>query len=198
MSAILEAGDLTPDGLRKLLESVQPPDPEPRLWLEGPDGWALDWWRGITGQVSWCGAGRGPEQRSVAELLSRVWAGRLFAPSGELRWRVLPVLGKRCVRAVFLGSAAWGTAPALQSRPETLQGMQSRNEEALLWGQMTERTPNEWIELRIPHRFRYPVHATTPAGGRVGVKARLEVWEDGQGEPQFVRLCDLQAFTDRS
>jgi hypothetical protein len=197
MTAILKAGDLTPDELRLLLETCKPPDQEPRLWLEGPDGWALDWWRGLARNLRWCGANRPPEEHPLADLLPRAWAGRLFAPSGELRWRVLPVLGKHCVRTVFLGNQSWESSEGLRERPEGLRGLERREESALLWGQMTERTPDEWIELRIPHRFRYPVTAQTPSAGRVGVKARLEVWEDGRGEPHFVRLCDLESYWEK-
>ncbi len=197
MSEILEAEVLTADHLRLLLGSIKPPEDRPRLWLEGPDGWALDWWPGLAGMLRWCGSNREPENRPVAELLQQAWAGRLFAPSGELRWRVLPALGDGCVRTVFLGRQPWGTARVLKDRSDGLSGMNRRDESALLWGQITPRTPDEWLELRIPHRFRYPVEARTPTTGRVGVRARLEVWEDSRGEPQFVRLCDLEAYEEK-
>jgi hypothetical protein len=193
MTAILEAGDLTPGGLRSLLEALRP-DERPRLWLEGPDGWALDWWPGLAGTVGWYGANRPRQERPVASLLTTATAGRLFALSGELRWRVLPVLGERCVRTVFLGNSPWGKAGLLRPRPEVLRDLTKRPEKALLWGQRTARSGDDWIELRIPHRFRYPVAAETPASGRVGVQAVLEVWEDVQGEPHFVRLCELQPY----
>jgi len=62
-----------------------------------------------------------------------------------------------------------------------------------LWGQQTKNTPGEWIDLSIPHRLRYPVDAETPARGRVIAKVKVEIWKDGRGEPQFIRLCELTA-----
>jgi hypothetical protein len=128
-------------------------------------------------------------------VLPRAASGRLFAPDWELRWRVLPCLGERRCRAVYLGQQDW--CPE-RLRPRELNGLTPARGEAILWGQQTGRTPGEWVELRIPHRFRYPVPAApAPAGGRLGVRAVLEVWSDGRGEPQLVRLCDLKSYTER-
>src|SRR5262249_37710314 len=161
------------------------------------DGWALAYWNGLTGKLPWCAAGRLPEEISARDALQQSLAGRLFAPSGELRWRVLPMLGEHCCRTVYLGSPGW--APAALSTRSDLQDCRLRasSETVLLWGQQTKRTPDEWVELRIPHRFRYPVEPLDPGSGRVGVHARIEVWRDPAGEVHFVRLCDLQAFPEK-
>jgi len=194
MEAILKSADLAPGALRQLIGELQPPAAERvRAWIEAPDGWALADWPGLSGELSWCGAGRPPLEASAEEVLKRAQAGRLFAPSGELRWRVLPVLGKACCRTVFLGNKDW--APEhLEMRPEIGRlGLRCQHAWHPLWGQQTRRTPGEWIELRIPHRFRYPVEAPEPGGGRVGVQVEVEVWSDGRGEPHFARLRDLRA-----
>jgi hypothetical protein len=199
MSATLRAKDLAPPELQDLLAAVQAPaEQRLRVWLEGGSGWALWDWPGLGGRVPWCGAGRTPVELAVSERLADLSGGRLFAPAGELRWRVLPGLGKCCCRTVYLGESSWAPA-GLEEKPH-LQGMKPRRERRLLWGQWTPRTrarngePDVWLELQIPHRLRYPVELPSPPAARVGVEAEVEVWSDMRGEPHFVRLCDLRAF----
>jgi hypothetical protein len=189
---ILKAGDLAPSELLRLLEELAPPPSEPvRCWLDAPDGWALDFWRNVAGTVCWNGAGRSPHSESLRDVLAGVTTGRVFASSGELKWRKLPALGQRCCRVVFLGSD-WKSAclEALQPRNE-LAALTSEKITYPLWGQQTPYTPGEWIDLRIPHRLRYPVNAETPVRGRVIARVVVEIWKDACAEPQLVRLCDL-------
>lgn len=192
MTAALKAADLTLSRFLNLIEELDPPAAGAaarRIWLEAADGWAFDWWRGIEHGFHWCGAGREPCEPSevdAAGCLSRSTAGRLFAPDGELRWRVVPALNERCWRTVFLGAGDWVGA-GLEDRSDQLRGLQPRRERYFLWGQQTGQTPGEWIELRIPHRFRYPV-----AGNPRHVVAVVEHWRDEFGEPHFFRLCDLE------
>lgn len=192
---ILRAGDLTPSELSELLQDLTPPAEEKvRCWLDAADGWALDYWTGPNGTVRWNGSGRDPSDAPLKDLLPRVTLGRIFAPSGELKWRLLPALGERCCRTVFLGSG-WQSSrlEALLSPCEELAAL-SRDEATYpLWGQQTPHTPGEWIDLRIPHRLRYPVDAQTPSQGRVIARVRVEVWKDSRGEPQLIRLCDMSA-----
>jgi hypothetical protein len=104
----------------------------------------------------------------------------------------LPALGERSCRVVFLGDWASAALEALPLREEL--AALSRDEATYpLWGQQTKHTPGEWIDLRIPHRLRYPVDAETPGQGRVIAKMKVEIWKDRRGEPQFIRLCDLTA-----
>lgn len=187
----LRAGDLTGPELLQLLQELTPPSGERvRCWLEAPDGWSLDNWPGFNGNVHWNGAGRDPRDEPLAEVLPRVTQGRIFSPSGELKWRVLPALGERCCRVVFLGN--W-VCPSLERLPlrKELEDLKPEKAEYPLWGQQTRHTPGEWIELRIPHRFRYPVDAQTPEQGRLIVKMHVELWKDRRGEVQFLRFCDL-------
>lgn len=190
---LLRAGDLTPDYLLRLLEELTPPAGEKvRCWLDAPDGWALDYWPGANGIVRWNGAGWDPREEPLKEVLPRLTLGRIFTPSGELRWRLLPALGERCCRVVFLGDWASAALEALPLREEL--AALSRDEATYpLWGQQTKHTPGEWIDLRIPHRLRYPVDAETPARGRVIAKVTVEIWKDTRGEAQFIRLCGLTA-----
>ncbi len=126
-------------------------------------------------------------------MLPRVAVGRVFAPPGELKWRRLPALGERRYRVVFLGEG-WMAAALEAPSPRDELGVLTRDEATYpLWGQQTEHTPGEWIDLRIPHRLRYPVDAETRAQGRVIAKVKVEIWKDSRGEPQFIRLCDLTA-----
>ena len=124
--------------------------------------------------------------------MSRSTAGRLFAPDGELRWRVIPALGEECWRTVFLGHADW-TGAALEDCTDHLHGLQPGRDRFFLWGKQSDATPGEWIELRIPHRFRYPV-----GGNPVNVMALVEQWRDAAGETHFCRLCDLEPVAGES
>ena len=197
MASFLRAADLTPGRFLELITDLDPPAngavPR-RIWLEAPDGWAFDWWRGAKHSIRWCGAGREPieDAEDVCDYLCRSTAGRLFAPDGELRWRVVPALGDACWRTVFLGGADWAGS-ALDDCSDRLTGLEPRQHRYFLWGEQTRATPGEWIELRIPHRFRYPI-----SGNCRNVMAVVEQWRDDFGEPHFFRLCDLEPATGRS
>src|SRR5947208_17093639 len=104
MDSILRARDLTADELAGLLRGLRFPDDQTaRAWLEAADSWSLAYWRGVDGSGPWYGAGRPPTEETVGQVLPRLTGGRIFAPAGELRWRVLPALGPSSCRAVYLG-----------------------------------------------------------------------------------------------
>ncbi len=199
MTTTLRAGDLKPGELVELLASLRFPEGQTaRAWLDGLGGWSLDYWPGVEGKVRWYRAGNAVEERGVRELLPRLVSGRVFAPTGELRWRWLPALGEQSCRTVYLGEE--GAPSELEARPELSQLERGPRAEYPLWGLLTEATrghgegADEWVELRVPHRFRYPVDVSGLRAERVAVKAIVETWVDGRGEPHFVRLCDLQAY----
>jgi hypothetical protein len=193
MATILRARDLTPDELAGLLSTLRfLGDRKVRSWLDGVDGWSLAYWPGIEGSVLWYGAGRAPTDKPLRELLPRLVGGRVFAPAGELRWRRLPALGASSCRTVYLGEDLDSVA-ALDVLPE-FAGLSAHRDEHPLWGLLTSATPDAWVELRVPHRFRYPVDGVDPSWKRCGVKAIVETWTDRRGEPHFVRLCDLEAY----
>lgn len=201
MASILRAGDRTPEQLTELLTGLCFPEGEVvRAWLEGVDGWSLDYWPGTAGRILWCGAGCEPTEETVTQLLPRLTGGRVFAPAGELRWRVLPVLGASSCRTVYLGN----DLESVRDLPVSyeLAGLEPRSAEHPLWGLLTDTTRGQggdadaWVELRVPHRFRYPVSLQAlSSAGRVAVKALVETWVNAAGEAQFVRLCDLQAYS---
>lgn len=197
MTAFLKAADLTQDSFLSLIENLRPSDADKsrgHIWLEASDGWSLDWWdwqSGLNDDLRWCGAGREPVKERAHDCLRRSTAGRLFAPAGELRWRVIPALGQSCWRTVFLGTADWIGA-ALDDHSDSLHDLKPDRDSFFLWGQQTAETPDEWIELRIPHRFRYPV-----SGNPHRVKIVVEQWNDETGEPHFVRLCDLEPYQEQ-
>ena len=191
---VLRAGDLYPAELPEMLAAWPMGDSRSQwIWLETADGFSLDYWPGCQGQVLWYRAERLPERVSVAEVLTRTLSGRLFSSEGELRWRFLPMLGDRSIRAVFLGKAELGEHwEKLKPRPE-LEGLSPTIMEYQLWGQQTSETPGEWIELRIPHRFRYPVESGVPRSGRILAKLEVELWRDRTGRVHFVRFCRVFA-----
>jgi hypothetical protein len=217
MSAVLRAGDLDPRNLPELVGQIPNAgglgSPPVRIWAEGADGWAFDFWRGLEDPIGWCAAGQEPTELTGRTVLERAESGRIFAPEGELRWRLVPAdspdtaAAVHHCRLVFLGMHDWFPSSGLLA-PRTELDQLSRHEselDVLLWGQQTEHTPGEWIELRIPHRFRYPVSEVLPEGTRgaaVGpfssrphprsrVRLRTEIWVDRWGTPHFMRLCDL-------
>lgn len=191
---VLRAGDILPAELPEILATWPVTDGHSAwIWLEAPDGFTLDYWPGCQGEVLWYQAERLPERVSVAQILARTLSGRLFSSEGELRWRFLPMLGDCSIRAVFLGKAElgehWGK---LKPRPD-LEGLFPTTMEYQLWGQQTSETPGEWIELRIPHRFRYPVESSVLHSGRVLAKLEVELWKDRTARVHFVRLCRVFA-----
>ncbi len=190
MTSLLKAADLTQALFLDLLAKLPAANEPPRLWLEAPDGWAFDWWSGLEGKLQWCRAGRDPVEEPAHDCLSRSTAGRLFAPEGELRWRAISALGPACWRTVFLGSADW-VGTVLDDHSSSLHDLYPHQDKFFLWGQQTVATPDEWIALRIPHRFRYPVSGTPSR-----VKVVVEQWNDNTGEPHFVRLCTLESYQE--
>ncbi len=194
MTTLLKARDLTQEEFFELISNLQPSNDKQLgyIWLEAPDGWSFDWWGwrpSFEGELSWCGAGREPIKESSQDCLTKSTAGRLFAPEGELRWRNIPALGQSCWRVVFLGNTDWVGTEQLANHSDMLNGLHPHKDGFFLWGQQTGVTPNEWIELRIPHRFRYPV-----PGNPNRVKAVVEQWKDDTGELHFVRLCGLEPY----
>ena len=190
----LKAADLTRHEFLDLVGNLDPQSAvtPSRIWLEAADGWAFDWWPGLDHDLNWCGAGRESYAERAGGCLSRSTAGRLFAPDGELHWRVIPALGEACWRTTFLGDGDW-TATALEDCSDHLRGLAPKQERYFMWGQQTAATPGEWIELRIPHRFRYPV-ASDPRH----VLVVVEQWRDEVGEPHFLRLSDLEPAPETS
>jgi hypothetical protein len=192
--AVLRAKDLTLPELVVLLGNWG----RGRVWLDAPDGWSLAYWPGLAGKLPWCGAGREPGQVKVDEAVSRALSGRLFDGQGELRWRKLPVLGEAAWRTVYLGEER-DSVTSLPPRSE-LDSLEPKRSEHPLWGILTESArrrsdaADEWVELRIPHRFRYPVDVPTPRPTALAVKAIVETWKDKRGEAHFMRLCDLLAY----
>lgn len=189
MTAILKAADVNRRELQMLIRDLQRGEEEGQLrcWIEAPDGWSFDWWPGLNGDLRWCRTGRDPAALSTKDVASRSTTGRLFGPDGELRWRHIPTLGKFCCRCVFLGKVDWVNSK-LNDHSSELARLAPETKRHLLWGQQTDVSPGEWIELRIPHRFRYPIH-----GDPRSVLIETECWCDLSRQPHFFRLCDLHA-----
>lgn len=203
---LLKADDLTQERFVELIGNLQPDNIKRPgyLWLEAPDGWTFDLWDWTSELVvteesinnegpsvntlRWYGIGQESvlETESAYECLTRSTAGRLFDSAGELRWRTITTLGEACYRVVFLGKTDWVGA-SLEDHSDKLNDLRPHEDRFFLWGQQTPRTPDKWIELRIPHRFKYPVH-----GNSNRVKVLVEQWRDVTGAIHFSRLCDLE------
>ena len=195
MTTFLKTADLTQAEFLELIGSLDlgVDTSACYVWLEAPDGWTLDCWNrqsGIKEKLRWYGAGREIVKKSLQDCLTKSTAGRLFAPEGELRWRTIPALGDACWRVVFLGNTDWA-GTALEDHSDTLKDLHPHQDSFFLWGQQTSTTPDEWIELRIPHRFRYPV-----SGNPNRVKVLVEQWRDDTGLLHFFRLCDLEPYQE--
>lgn len=206
MTTFLKAADLTQEQFIEIVTNLQSNNVKRPgyVWLEAPDGWTFDWWdwtsKLVVAEASinseeprvnvlhWYGIGQESvrEKEPAYDCLTRSTAGRLFDPVGELRWRTIPALGEACYRVVFLGKTDWVGA-ALEDHSDKLNDLHPHEDRFFLWGQQTPRTPDEWIELRIPHRFRYPV-----PGNPSRVKVLVEQWRDNTGSIHFSRLCDLE------
>ena len=188
----LKAADLTRQKFLELVGNIGPRNAAGprRIWLEAADGWAFDWWLGLDCDLTWCGASREPVAEKTYDCLSRSISGRLFAPDGELRWRIIPALGNTNWRTTFLGDGDWADTE-MEDHSDHLHGLERKQERYILWGQQTADTHGEWIELRIPHRFRYPVE-----GNPRQVMAVVEQWRDGVGEPHFLRLSNLEPLQE--
>ena len=191
MTAILKAGDISPGELPALIEGIGPAG-DRLIWAEGVDGWSLDRWNGLGSPVRWHAAGRLPKTLKGIDVLRQSPAGRIFAPGGEIKWRLLDA--GRC-RLVFLGDSDW--LPGVLKVRDELDRLRlvRRPEKMILWGQQTDDSEGDWVELRIPHRFRYPAPGEDQAPARsVGVVINTEVWSDRWGEPHFVRLSHLDRY----
>ena len=191
MTVFLKAADLTQDAFLKLIENLcfDADTSTCYIYIESPDGWALDTWN-LKKEMRWYGAGHETVKKSSQDCLAKSTAGRLFAPDGELRWRTIPALGATCWRVVFLGNVDW-VSEALEDHSDSLNNLHPHQDSFFLWAQQTETTPDEWIELRIPHRFEYPI-----AGNPKRVRVVTEQWKDSTGEPHFVRLCNLEPYEE--
>ena len=113
--------------------------------------------------------------------------GRIFWPTGELKWRKMD---GDSLRTVYLGDDA---PPAgLENFSEELEALPETNPVAgrfILWGARTNKE-NEWIEQQVPHRFEYPMQTSKYSRGRVALKT--ENWVDRSGCVRFSRYCDIE------
>lgn len=194
MNAVLKSADFDYDQLAALLAELERPEQATRLrcFIEAADGWSFDWWPGLAYEVSWYSAGSLPAPLAAETAVRNSQAGRLFAPDGELRWRRIPALGPSSYRCVFLGHADW-VGDRVDDQSDLLEGLTAQTTRVLLWGQQTDASPGEWIELRIPHRFRYPID-----GNPKGVLLEMERWLDATRQPHFIRLSDLHVYQETS
>ncbi|GIW92208.1 MAG: hypothetical protein KatS3mg110_0249 [Pirellulaceae bacterium] len=201
MNTVLMCADLSVDQLRAAADALGNAgvSSNVRCWIEAYDGWVFDWWRGTQHPVMFYRAGYYPHEQGAGSVLERTLAGRIFSPTGELRWRLMeepldaagldspPPAYYRCV---YLGDNLQALSDWTDLSSE-LEQLSRQKDRVLLWGQQTNLASGEWIELRIPHRFRYPI-----AGTPRGVFLQIERWTDQVGRCHFIRYCNLLPYQE--
>lgn len=115
-------------------------------------------------------------------FLSQTEEGRIFCPTGELRWRHV----QQMIRAVYLGKPPG--PENLSDFSRELDGLSPSRSQFLLWGERTD-TQNEWLEQQVPHRFSYPIDTAAFPRGRVALV--VEDWRDRAGIPRFSRYHSI-------
>lgn len=117
-------------------------------------------------------------------FLSDSEQGRIFSPSGELKWRCV----EEQMRVVYLGDQTF--PDELDDHSLEIQGMVERQtSEVILWGVRTDKK-DEWIEQQIPHRFAYPISDSRYSRGRVAIE--LETWLNSAKIPRFSRYYRIR------
>lgn len=168
MMACLCHIDLNVAAFQHLLESVAYPEPA-WAWLEHVDQWSF--------------------KRLDATALIVCEQGRIFTASGELKWRrIRPELW----RIVFLGNQLWPGLETLLDASDVLADLESVRKKQVLWGDFHPAS-GMWIELRIPHKFNYPIEPSP------NVCLVTKIWRSKRdGSVHFQRYCELQPMEGNS
>ncbi len=172
----LAAGDLEFTVLAQFAESMaaglaKADGKAPFLWTAHPAAWRLEPW-------------------APGLLEETTLEGRIFGPSGELRWRRLEVRRGACIRVVYLGQVVLpGDAPLKDQSARLGELERQPARRAVLWGKLLPGAPDGpvWIEQKIPHRLRYGF--VEPEAERIALLR--EAWEAPDGTVQFWRFVDL-------
>lgn len=174
-SHVLLAADVNESTLADLLSRVQIPE-DACGWLDFFDSWRFKKWFELKNDTD----------------LTQTIMGRIFASSGELRWRAIPFLNDSIIRVVFLGSCLWdGLGNCLQDCSNELLGCTPQSQEILLWGKRdkTDKTISRWIERKIPHHLYYPIES--PSSPYAAIET--QVWiSDRDGQIQWMRFCQIK------
>ncbi len=185
----VRAGDINIEQLLVLLDEISPAVAEgkpPWVWITTVEEWVLDNWPGTDGKVLAYRAGTTASKRAVKELIGLSDSGCVFMPEYEVRWRRMePYRAGTCrVRVAGQTGMLPGRAGELLGRELSLE---TPDVERFfrLWGEHSEFTGNDWVELRIPHRLRYPL----PVNRFVWLSVALIV--DDCGRVQYVRWREL-------
>lgn len=118
------------------------------------------------------------------QFLAATDQGRVFSPSGELKWRKMGSL----FRTVYMGLQNLG--PDLEDCTAQLEATPHKKmTQLLLWGVRTDLKPI-WIEPKTPQRFAYPFTGGQYSRGRLAIE--VENWCDYAGAPRFSRYCRLR------
>ncbi len=118
------------------------------------------------------------------QFLAATDQGRIFSPSGELKWRRMDDL----MRTVYMGEQ--NLAPDLEDCSAKLkEAPQRQTTQLILWGVRTD-LEQVWIEQQTPHRFAYPFTRGRYSRGRLAIE--VENWCDSAGAPRFSRYCCLK------
>ena len=176
------------------------------LWAEAADSWSFSDWRGLDSQLQ---VYRAAELVDESNFLARNWlpktvAGRWFSGQSQLSWRRMLIGNEFVWRAVYLGSNST-LSTALVKSVEASDVVETTTdkfglrcgesaEQFILWGQQSVNTPGEWVELSIPHRFRYPCQIAVD-GQMPRLLALTAVrWADDIGHIHFLRYTGIKAL----
>jgi len=203
------SADMTPATFVESLDSfaaTTADDPQRWLWLTADAGWSLDAWRGLSESVNWYQAGclRNDASDVARQRILESSEGRLFDAKGEVRWQNIGSSSEPLFRVVAISSGEiWEqerrllrSAPGVEVCNARALGVRRRSEstQLALWGRQSPRTPGEWIELKIPHRFKYPVSQDNCNAESIAIDC--ETWEDDLGQVHFVCFRGLVDATE--
>lgn len=163
--AFLKTKDLKKEGWQKLIGCIST-EIGARMIIESPESIVFDW-------------------LDKEKILPEFFRGRIFAPSGELKWRKIDDY----YRCVFLGDEDL-IGDRLDDFNHELKNSEPEKSSFILWGERHNMEP-EWIEQVIPHRFKYPLLNGNISRGRL--KLIVEEWvSKTTGEICFSRYYDLE------
>jgi len=161
--AYLHHADYSGNDFVDRLKSIVYPDEKIWAWIENPDQWKFGFLEDV--------------------VLEESERGRVFSESGELKWRRLK---DNIWRVVFLGTNQWTGVQNMQDASHLLQDLEVKTEDQILWGEFKPHI-KKWVELRIPHKFNYPVEKGP------NVCLTVEVWRSKKdGHVHFQRYYGLK------
>ncbi len=124
-----------------------------------------------------------------ASWLDETSEGRIFSPSGELRWRLI----NDQFRLVYMGEDS--VMNGLEDCSQELGNLTPSIKEFLFWGVRSD-LEQEWLEQQVPQRFSYPIYGGQIERGRI--QLLVEQHCDYSGIPRFSRYHSIKEVSGGS